>query len=203
MTGKPVPGARQRAQQRLMTMRGTPHSDDGRQASDAMPAPGDREPSMGMKPFVLIAGLVLVLDQITKYLVLVHLPLYRSVTVIPGCFNLTHIRNPGGAFGFMADGSQGMRNLLFIGVSLLAVGLIVYFYRNTPRTFPYLASALAMIFGGAVGNLVDRFRFGEVVDFLDVYVGSYHWPAFNVADSAISVGITVFIIHVVLGKMPE
>ena len=66
-----------------------------------------------------------------------------------------------------------------------------------------LASALAMIFGGAVGNLIDRLRFGEVVDFLDVYLGAYHWPAFNVADSAITVGITIFIAHVVLGKMPD
>jgi signal peptidase II len=103
----------------------------------------------------------------------------------------------------MAAGSQGVRNLLFIGVSIVAMGLIVYFYRSTPKTYPYLASALAMIFGGAVGNLIDRLRFGEVVDFLDVYVGAYHWPAFNVADSAITVGITIFIAHLVLGKMPE
>ncbi|PID39608.1 MAG: signal peptidase II [Proteobacteria bacterium] len=179
------------------------HSDAHRRTSEPFPGAEVREPSLGFKPFVLIAALVVILDQITKYLILVHLPLYRSITVIPGFFNLTHIRNPGGAFGFMAGGSQGMRSLLFIGVSLLAIGLIVYFYRNTPRTFPCLASALAMIFGGAVGNLVDRFRFGEVVDFLDVYVGPHHWPAFNVADSAITVGITVFAIHVVLGKMPE
>jgi signal peptidase II len=92
----------------------------------------------------------------------------------------------------MAAGSQGLRNLLFVGVSIFAMGLIVYFYRAHPKPIPYLASALAMIFGGAVGNLVDRLRFGEVVDFLDVYVGAYHWPAFNVADSAITVGIHDF-----------
>jgi signal peptidase II len=86
---------------------------------------------------------------------------------------------------------------------MVAMGLIAYFYRNTPKSYPYLGAALAMIFGGAVGNLIDRLRFGEVIDFLDVYVGAYHWPAFNVADSAITVGITIFIFHVVLGKMPE
>jgi signal peptidase II len=131
------------------------------------------------------------------------MPIYHSIAVIPGFFNLTHIRNPGGAFGFMAAGSQGLRNLLFLGVSALAMGLIVFFYRSTPKTHPALASALAMIFGGAVGNLIDRLRFGEVVDFLDLYLGAYHWPAFNVADSAITVGITIFIAHVVLGKMPD
>lgn len=160
-------------------------------------------PSMGVKPFVMIAGLVVVLDQITKWLVLAKMPLYHSVVVIPGFFNLTHIRNPGGAFGFMATGSQDIRNLLFVGVAVIAMGLIGYFYRTTPKTYPYLASALAMIFGGAVGNLVDRLRFGEVVDFLDFYVATNHWPAFNVADSAITVGITIFVAHVVLGKMPE
>jgi signal peptidase II len=83
------------------------------------------------------------------------------------------------------------------------MGLIVYFYHQTPRSHPYLSAALAMIFGGAVGNLIDRLRFGEVVDFLDVHLGAYHWPAFNVADSAITVGIAIFILHVVLGKMPK
>jgi signal peptidase II len=163
------------------------------------PPPG----SMGLKPFVIVAGLVILLDQLTKSLVLARMPLYHSVEVIQGFFNLTHIRNPGGAFGFMAAGSQTIRNLLFVGVSTVAMGLIVYFYRSTPKTHPALASALAMIFGGALGNLIDRLRFGEVVDFLDVYVGAYHWPAFNVADSAITVGITIFIAHVVLKKMPE
>ncbi len=162
-----------------------------------------RPPSMGARHFAIIAGLVVVLDLITKQAVLARLPLFDTIVVIPGFFNLTHIRNPGGAFGFMAAGSQGLRNVLFIGAATVAMGVIVYFYRNTPRTHPYLASALALIFGGAVGNLIDRLRFGEVVDFLDLYVGTYHWPAFNVADSAITIGMTIFVVHVVLGKIPE
>jgi signal peptidase II len=170
---------------------------------DADPAVNARHRSMGARMFVLIAGLVVVLDQITKLLVLANMPLYHSIAVVPGLFNLTHIHNPGGAFGFMASGHPGLRNLLFIGVSSLAMGLLIYFYRNTPKSHPFLATALAMIFGGAVGNLIDRLRFGEVVDFLDVYIGAYHWPAFNVADSGITIGIAIFIIHVVLGKMPE
>jgi signal peptidase II len=170
----------------------------GKKAGPTLPIP-----SLGARPFLLIAGLVVVFDQITKALVLANMPIYHSIPVISGFFNLTHIRNPGGAFGFMAAGSQGLRNLLFLGVSVLAMGLIVFFYRSTPKTHRALASALAMIFGGAVGNLIDRLRFGEVVDFLDVYLGAYHWPAFNVADSAITIGITIFIAHVVLGKMPD
>jgi signal peptidase II len=167
--------------------------------TEKMPRPA----CLGVRPFVLIAGLVVALDQITKQAVLATLALYDVVVVIPGFFNLTHIRNPGGAFGFMAAGGQGLRNLLFIGAAVVAMGVIVYFYRSTPRTHPYLALALAMIFGGAVGNLIDRLRFGEVIDFLDLFVGRYHWPAFNVADSAITIGMTIFIVHVVLGKMPE
>ena len=181
----------------------TPESDNrsvmhGKKAAREAPVP-----PLGFMPFSMITVVVVLLDQATKLLVLAKIPLYHSIPVIEGFFNLTHIRNPGGAFGFMAAGSQGVRNLLFIGVSIVAMGLIVYFYRSTPKTYPYLASALAMIFGGAVGNLIDRLRFGEVVDFLDVYAGAYHWPAFNVADSAITVGITIFIAHLVLGKMPD
>jgi signal peptidase II len=179
-------------------------SDEAAKATpEANTAENAPEASMGVVPFAAIAGSVVALDQITKWLVLENIPLYQANPVIPGFFNLTHIRNPGGAFGFMAAGSQGLRHLLFIGVSIIAMGLIAYFYRSTPKSYPYLGTALALIFGGAVGNLIDRLRFGEVVDFLDVYVGAYHWPAFNVADSAITVGITIFILHVVLGKMPE
>jgi len=186
-----------------MRMKATQPTDNRQPAPPSTPVGRPRTASLGFKPFALIVGLVVILDQITKSLILDKLPLHHAISVIPGFFNLTHIRNPGGAFGFMADGSQGLRNLLFIGVSTVAMGLIIYFYRNTPKSLPYLASALAMIFGGAVGNLIDRLRYGEVVDFLDVYVGTYHWPAFNVADSAITVGMTVFIAHIVLNKMPE
>ncbi|VTR68164.1 Lipoprotein signal peptidase [Desulfosarcina cetonica] len=178
-------------------------SGKGRERSGSKGASSVRAPSMGARAFMVIAAIVVVLDQITKQLILDRLPLYQRIEVIPGFFNLTHIHNPGGAFGFMAAGHANLRNLLFIGVATLAMGMIIYFYRLTPKTRPFLASALAMIFGGAVGNLIDRLRFGEVIDFLDFYVGAHHWPAFNVADSAITIGITIFIAHVVLGKMPD
>ncbi|KPJ78375.1 MAG: hypothetical protein AMJ54_03945 [Deltaproteobacteria bacterium SG8_13] len=152
---------------------------------------------------ILVAATVVIADQVTKAVILKSLPLYDSLTVIPGLFDITHIHNPGGAFGFLADSGPGVRKLVFLFVSLMAMGLVAWFYIQTPPTHRFLATGFAMIFGGAVGNLIDRIRFGKVVDFLDFYVGRYHWPAFNVADSAISVGIGIFLLHLVLKKMPE
>ncbi|MGD8293829.1 MAG: signal peptidase II, partial [Desulfobacterales bacterium] len=91
----------------------------------------------------------------------------------------------------------------FLFISSLAVGLIFYFYKKTPSSQPILATGFALIFGGAIGNLIDRIRFGNVVDFLDFYIGNHHWPAFNVADSAITIGISIFIFHLLLKKVPE
>jgi len=149
----------------------------------------------------IVAGTVLILDQLTKALILEHLPLGGSIPVIPGFFDLTHVHNPGGAFGFLAGLSPAVRSLLFIAVSLLAAGLILYFYWQTPPRQRFLPVGLALIFGGAVGNLVDRLRFGIVVDFLDVYAGTLHWPAFNVADSAITVGVFIFAYHILFRKI--
>ena len=155
------------------------------------------------KRLLIIAGLVLIFDQMTKAIVLDTMPLYDSIAVIPGFFNLTHIHNPGGAFGFLAQQSSGVRLGIFIFLSSVAVCVIFYFYRRTPPSHPLLASGFALIMGGAIGNLIDRIRFEKVVDFLDVYIGKYHWPAFNVADSAISIGIGIFIYHIFLKKIPE
>jgi signal peptidase II len=96
-----------------------------------------------------------------------------------------------------------VRAVVFLLMSFLAVGLIFWFYRKTPATHRFLAAGFALILGGAVGNLIDRLRFGSVVDFLDFYIGSWHWPAFNVADSAITTGIAIFLLHVVTGRMPD
>jgi signal peptidase II len=150
-----------------------------------------------------IAGIILILDQATKAMITNSMALYQSIPVIPGFFSITHIHNPGGAFGFLADQGPAVRTVMFLVVSSLAVGLILYFYKNTPRTHPYLQIGFALIFGGAVGNLIDRVRFGKVVDFLDVYIRQMHWPAFNVADSAISIGMVIFMYHVLFKKMPE
>ena len=152
--------------------------------------------------FGAVAGMVILLDQISKLIVLKSIPLYNSIVVIPGFFNLIHIRNPGGAFGFMAANASTTRHWIFLIAIGIAMAMILYFYHQTPRSYPFLGMALALIFGGAVGNLIDRLRFGEVVDFLDVYLGQLHWPAFNVADSAVTIGVVIFIIHIILKKMP-
>ena len=140
--------------------------------------------------------MVIIFDQITKAVIQKTVPLYHSITVIPGFFSITHIHNPGGAFGFMANKSPGLRNLLFLLISSLAVCLIFYFYKKTPQKYSLLSACFALILGGALGNLIDRIRFGKVVDFLDFYIGSYHWPAFNVADSAISLGALVLVVEI-------
>ncbi len=150
----------------------------------------------------VVASCVVVLDQFTKWLVLKQMTLYHTISVIPGLFNLTHVHNPGGAFGFMADQSHEVRIFLFIVISLLAAGFIVYLYLNIPPKYVWLLGGLSLIFGGAVGNLIDRIRFGTVVDFLDFYIADMHWPAFNVADSGISVGMTILVFHILFRKVP-
>ena len=152
--------------------------------------------------FSIIGFGVVLLDQVTKILVMHYMPLHDSITIIPGFFSLTHVHNPGGAFGFMAQNSSPLRHWLFLLAAIFALGMILYFYHQTPRSHPFFGFALALIFGGAIGNLIDRLRFGEVIDFLDVYVGYLHWPTFNVADSAVTVGVIIFLSHVITKKMP-
>lgn len=151
----------------------------------------------------LIAGCIVLVDQITKAIVLYSMPLYDSIQIVPGFFNITFILNPGGAFGFLAKQDSSLRHFFFLGVTSVAICFIFYLYQKTPRTHPVLATAFALIFGGAIGNLIDRVRFEKVIDFLDFHLGSYHWPAFNVADSAISIGIAIFLFHLVFNRFPE
>lgn len=124
----------------------------------------------------------------TKAIVIHAFSLHETLVVIPGFFSLVHIRNTGGAFGLLAGDATGMRTLFFLAISVLALVIVLIFYSRVTPSKPWIAAAFAMIFGGALGNLIDRLRFGEVVDFLDFYIGTTHWPAFNIADSAISVG---------------
>jgi len=152
---------------------------------------------------LIIAGTIALLDQLTKLLVLRYLPLYSSKSVVPGLFSLTHIHNPGGAFGFLSGQSSTVQTVVFLFASALAAGVILYLYLTTPGTHRFLSFGFALIFGGAIGNMIDRIRLGKVVDFLDFYIGNVHWPAFNIADSAVTIGIGIFIYHLVLNKMPK
>lgn len=149
-----------------------------------------------------IVGLVVILDQATKWLVSSSLSYYEEVKVIPGFFNLIYIHNPGGAFGVFAQNQGNLHTILFILIAFAAMGLVLYLYKNTPPEYPVLSVGFALIFGGALGNLIDRIRLGEVIDFLDVYIGHMHWPAFNVADSAITVGMVIFGFYILFRKVP-
>lgn len=152
---------------------------------------------------VLVSGTVVLIDQITKALISHYLPLNAQVKVIDGWFNITHVLNPGGAFGLFSDQPLWIRKIVFLFLSSLVALSVLWFYKRTAGSLIVLSYGLALIFGGAVGNLIDRFRYGKVLDFLDFYMGTAHWPAFNVADSAISIGMVILIYHVVLNKIPE
>ena len=152
--------------------------------------------------FVGIVGLVVAVDQYTKYLVRKLIPDNAMHVVIPHLFNIVHVRNPGGAFGMFAGQSAGFRSIMFIFITLLAVALIVYLEIKNPENYRWLSVGLSLILGGAIGNLIDRLYSGRVTDFLDFYIGSHHWPAFNVADSAITIGMIIFACHILFKQMP-
>ncbi len=122
--------------------------------------------------------------------------LHQTIPIIDGFFNLTYVRNTGAAFGIFAGSAEIFRRPFLILVSIIAIGFIFVMLKRLPETGTGLITALAFILGGAAGNLIDRIVYGEVIDFLDFYWGSYHWPAFNLADSFITVGvaITLFIL---------
>lgn len=143
-----------------------------------------------------LALIVLILDQATKFWVASALPIWATRTVIPGFFNLVHVLNKGAAFGFLNDMDAVWRPYFFLAVTALAIVLILHLLRTVPREDRVLFTALGLILGGALGNMVDRIRLGEVVDFLDFYISAYHWPAFNVADISISLGSVLLLVSV-------
>ena len=160
-----------------------------------------------IKPYLsrlgLVSIIVIVADQATKALIQTNLTLHHSIIVIDRFFSITHILNPGGAFGFFADQTPGVRKFVFIFLSAIVACFVLYLFFKAAVSHVFLSYGFAMIFAGAVGNLIDRIRFGKVVDFLDFYIGNYHWPAFNIADSAITVGLFIFLYHLLFKKLPE
>ncbi len=143
---------------------------------------------------------VLLLDQAAKWLVTSRLPLYASVPVVPGLFHLTLVTNRGALFGLFHDLADPYRGALFTVVPGLAIGLILFFQYWTTMRDHLAHTGLALILGGALGNLIDRLRLGHVVDFLDVFAGDHHWPAFNVADSAICIGVVLLVLDLARGR---
>ena len=144
------------------------------------------------------------LDQLTKILVDRYIGYAEHISVIEGFFYLTHVRNPGAAFGLFADADAGIRLFFFVGVSIVAIGIIISFYRQLAPGDRLSALALGMILGGATGNLIDRVTRGEVVDFLHFRLwGGYSWPDFNMADSFIVVGVAVLLLDLLASEGEE
>ena len=134
------------------------------------------------------AFLIIIADQISKFAVMRCLKLHESVPVITGFFDLIHVRNKGMAFGLLNRPDINFGFYMLVAASIGAIVLLTVWFINLKKSDNFTVLTLSLILGGAVGNLIDRLRFREVVDFIDIYVGQYHWPAFNVADSAITIG---------------
>jgi len=151
----------------------------------------------------VIVSIVILLDQFTKWQVARWMRLHESISLIPDIFNLTYIRNSGAAFGILAGSQPGFRMVFFGITSILALVLLGTIYARLSPEDWIGQTSVALVFGGALGNLIDRVRIGEVIDFLDFSIFGYHWPAFNVADTAITVGVGFLIGHFFLQKTPH
>ena len=138
-----------------------------------------------------LSAAVVALDQASKWLIERNLDLYERVELIPGYFRLAHVTNDGIAFGLFPSGGSLWATALLATLGLVALSVVTIYFLGTPDDQSLLLTALALVLGGAVGNLTDRLMRGRVTDFFDAYVGTHHWPTFNVADSAISVGIVL------------
>ena len=152
------------------------------------------------KYFFRIAGAVLLLDRLAKWAVASNIPLHDSVTVIPGCFHLTHVENTGAAFGLFAESTAQWKIGALVSFSVIALMVVSALLWKHSHSLSTTTIGLSLILGGATGNLWDRMLTGHVVDFFDFYVGSYHWPAFNVADSAIVIGAILLVSEIVFAK---
>jgi len=154
--------------------------------------------------YLLLSLLVVVADQWSKWLVERQLPLHQPREIIPGILNFTHVKNTGVAFGLFAANGSGFGTLILTVLGLVALSVVgVYFWRTSSQDRLMLTS-LALILGGAVGNLIDRVATGSVTDFIDAYVGTFHWHTFNMADSAITIGICLMAVEILLaGKRPS
>jgi signal peptidase II len=151
-----------------------------------------RDPRWGLALAVGVG--VLAADQLTKAIVERTMRLHETIVLLP-VFALSYVRNTGAAFGVLAGIPPAVRLPVFVAVTLGAAGVLISFLRRTPADQPWVVGAIGGILGGALGNLVCRLRYGEVIDFLDLHWGDLHWPAFNVADSAITTGVAIVLLH--------
>ncbi len=151
-----------------------------------------------MLKWVWLSGIVLVLDQISKIWVDLTLELHQSIPVIPS-FSITYAHNYGAAFSFLSDAGGWQRWFFAVLAIAVSIGIVIYLskLKNEEKL---LAVSLSLILGGAIGNIIDRVLYGYVIDFLDVYYQVYHWPIFNIADSAITIGVGLMLIESFMEK---
>lgn len=155
------------------------------------------------KYHILIATLVVVLDRLTKWIIAQNIMPNDSVDVIPGLFRLTHVQNQGAAFGLFSDSPSEWKVAMLILFSVAALAVVSALLWKNGNAMNTTAIALSLVFGGALGNLWDRVASGRVIDFLDFYIGRHHWPAFNIADSAIVVGALLLLSEIFLAPQEE
>jgi signal peptidase II len=159
--------------------------------------------SQGRLPYALLVVVVLILDRWTKLLIQKRFELNESISVIDGFFNITYVRNTGVAFGIFSSISSPAKSVLLSIFTACAAVVVVTYSVRTPARKWLLQIALSLILGGALGNLYDRLVYGYVVDFLELYADSYHWPSFNVADSAISIGVALLALEIIRNEAPS
>ncbi len=146
-----------------------------------------------MLKWLWVSALALILDQASKITVDSSMQLYESIRIMP-CFNLTYVHNLGAAFSFLSE-AGGWQRWFFAVLAIVISGVLAVWLSKLQKSETLLAVALALVLGGALGNLIDRLLYGYVIDFLDVYYQTWHWPAFNIADSAITVGVGLMLLE--------
>ncbi len=155
------------------------------------------------KYHIIIAAAVVLLDQMSKWLVAQRIALHDGVDVVPGFFRLTHVQNQGAAFGLFSDSTSEWKVAMLILFSVAALAVVSALLWKNGNAMNATAVALSLVFGGALGNLWDRVSSGRVIDFVDIYYGSHHWPAFNLADSAIVIGALLLLSEIFMAPQEE
>jgi len=145
--------------------------------------------------FLVVTIVIILFDQWTKLIIISNLGVGQGFEAIPDFVNIVHARNPGAAFGILAGASVDLRHFVLIGISVISILFIIALLIYSTDLDCLLITGYSMFVGGASGNLIDRLRYGEVVDFVDVHWGAMHWPAFNVADSALCMGAALLLVH--------
>ena len=150
----------------------------------------------------IISSALIIIDQYTKFMVSLHIPLNYSVNVVAGFFNLTHIRNSGVAFGNFSEQNSELKPYLLIFVSIIAIIAILVIFHQTEREKKLVQTGLVLVFSGAIGNLIDRVLHKEVIDFIDIFFENQHWPAFNIADACITIGVMLLAADMLVNSKP-